>query len=250
MGAAPRSFFLGFGAPRFDPEFCTDLFSGMAQAARDFGLTLAGGDLVRSPVLSLAITVIGEPGPSGRTLGRGPVNPGDVLFVAAESGPRFPLGLAGTGLWAFESFGRDEARIRFPAACAALLRPIPRLAQGTALAAESGVHGLMDLSDGLAADLPRLLAYGRTTPLGADLALDPDRVHPEIFAAAKERGLDPLDAIIACGEDYALLAAVSPDAAGRYSEGAGFWRIGTVADAAGIRINGRPLQAAGFDHFA
>lgn len=97
--------------------------------------------------------------------GAGP-GPEDVIFACGE------IGLARTGLLALENAGtpEDVARVRreYPASCAAHLAPEPRVEFALALAElaeRSGAAvrmGLMDLSDGLARDLPRLLDSRRT----------------------------------------------------------------------------------------
>jgi thiamine-monophosphate kinase len=215
------------------------VLAGMAAATAPFDLPLLGGDLDRGPMVGIAVTVWGRPGPTGRVLTRGSCRPGDVLFAVGG------LGLARVGLAVLEQ-GDPEAALRYPAATAAHLRPTPQVAAGLALAGISGVTAAMDVSDGLARDLPRLLATGT----GAALAIAPDACHPELAAWAGKSGRDPVLELVTGGEDYALLGTVSPDAwplvARTVPEA---WRIGLVTETPGITVNGRPLDARGFDHF-
>jgi len=240
MGGRPLGCVLGLVCPEaVDASFWDGVLAGLAEAAAPCDLPLVGGDLSRGDKIGLAVTLWGRPAQPGRFLTRGPAHPGDVLFAVGR------LGLARAGLFALEREGRAAAA-RFPAAVAAHLRPRPRLEAGTRLAAIPGVTACLDVSDGLARDLPRLLAPGT----GAELAVDRENVHPEAARLAAERNCDPVLELVAGGEDYALLGAVSPDdwptVARTVPEA---WRLGSVRTKPGLRLNGAPLTAQGFDHF-
>jgi thiamine monophosphate kinase len=90
-------------------------------------------------------------------------------------------------------------------------RPTPRLQVGT-LARELGATAMMDLSDGLAADLPKLL---RASGVGAVLDAAQVPAHPAAARWAQAQGIDPVAFAIAGGEDYELLLAASPPVAQR-----------------------------------
>ena len=240
MGAWPIGFTLGLLCPDgLDAAFWEGVMAGMAQAAAPWALPLLGGDLSRGEAVGLAITLWGRAGTSGRFLTRGTTAPGDMLFVVG------PLGLARTGLLALERDGPAAAR-DFPAAVAAHLRPQARVEAGLRLAGIPGVRALLDVSDGLARDLPRLLGPG----CGAALDIAPSAVHPETAALADARGLDAIPELVAGGEDYALLGSVDPGqwplVARTVPEA---WAIGRVVDTPGIVLNGSPLATQGFDHF-
>ena len=114
---------------------------------------------------------------------------------------------------------------------------------------------LMDVSDGLARDLPRMLeASGAKcgVRLGARLHIPMQSLDDEIVRYAALRGVDPLDIFLSGGEDYALLGACAP----------GLWhklhaslpalrQIGQITTDADITCNGRVVNPrGGFDHFA
>ena len=240
MGGRPLGCVLGLVCPEaVDASFWDGVLAGLAEAAAPCDLPLVGGDLSRGDKVGLAVTLWGRPAQSGRFLTRGPAHPGDVLFAVG------PLGLARAGLFVLERDGKAAAA-RFPVAVAAHLHPRPRLEAGTRLAAIPGVTACLDVSDGLARDLPRLLAPGT----GAELAVDRENVHPEAARLAAERNCDPVLELVAGGEDYALLGAVSPDdwptVARTVPEAR---RLGSVRATPGLRLNGAPLTAQGFDHF-
>lgn len=240
MGATPLGFALVLTTPAdADADFWDGVLAGMAGLADALTLPLVGGDLNRGPSVALAVTAWGGAGPCGRFLARGQGRPGDALFLTGEAG------LAAVGLHVLEKDGRD-ALTDWPAATAAHLRPALRVADGLSLAAIPGVRGLMDVSDGLAADLPRFLAPGT----GAQVRLDPAALHPEILRHAAAQGRDPALAAFVGGEDYALLGAAAPAALQDILAAAPHTRvIGMVTAAPGLTLNGRPVSGRGFDHF-
>ncbi|MFR5645060.1 MAG: thiamine-phosphate kinase, partial [Bilophila wadsworthia] len=125
-------------------------------------------------------------GQAEKTLLRGEAQPGDVIFLIGRTG------LARAGLLLLEERGR-AALNEWPIPCEAHLRPAPRLKEGmrlSRLAADwgrgkgdptCGRLGLMDLSDGLARDLPRLVGPG----MGADI--DMPMPHTEILRFMRSR---------------------------------------------------------------
>lgn len=144
---------------------------------------MVGGDLSRADKLHLCLTVFGQ---AEKTLLRGEAQPGDVIFLIGRTG------LARAGLLLLEERGR-AALNEWPIPCEAHLRPAPRLKEGmrlSRLAADWGREkgdptcgrlGLMDLSDGLARDLPRLVGPG----MGADI--DMPMPHTEILRFMRSR---------------------------------------------------------------
>ncbi|BBD09942.1 thiamine-phosphate kinase [Desulfovibrio ferrophilus] len=244
MGCKPLGFSLGLMVPPaaqgLSGDFWNELFQGMAALAALHDLPLTGGDLSQAPMLGLNITIWGEPGPQGRVLQRRRCWPDDVLLTVGR------FGLVRTGLMALEQKG-PQAIEQYPQAVAAHLRPHPRVTEGLELAARRAVRGCMDLSDGLAQDLPRFLGPA----LGAQLDIPKDTLHPETLAWTKKQGLNPVQFAYLGGEDYALLACVAPAEAdvilGAIPDAT---RIGTVTGTPGITLNGNPVPSAGFDHFA
>jgi thiamine-monophosphate kinase len=245
MAAQPLGFALSLALPDdVDDLFLDAMLGGMAALSGRLGMPLVGGDLSRGAALALDVVVFGTPGPSGRLLKRGAAKPGDALLLIGE------IGLARAGLLELEHMACREAAA-WPGAVAAHLRPEPRIEEGLALAQITtpegpAVSGLMDVSDGLARDLPRFLgAYG------AELTLGREDLHPEVAAFFTAHGEDPLEAAVLGGEDYALIAcadpkrlpmvrAVLPQAL----------VIGSVRAEPGLRLNNGQVLRQGFDHFA
>lgn len=237
MGAKPVAFTMDLMAPTsIDDEFWEDFFKSMAGLARQNDISLIGGDICKADKLGVSISIYGVGGSSG-FLRRGNCMPGDVLFTVGD------LGLARAGLMTLEAVGLAGREV-LPAAIMAHLRPKPKVMIGTLLNA-AGVKGLMDVSDGLARDLPRFLG----PELGADLTMRADQLNGNVVAFSDSIGVDPLETAILGGEDYALLGVVSPFEMGKAESVPGFTRIGTVSKTPGIVLNGQPFTATGFDHF-
>jgi len=238
MGAKPVAFTMDLMAPTdLDEKFWNDFFKGMSMLARQNDIALAGGDLSRSDKLGVSISIFGVAGGSGQFLTRGGCKPGDILFTVGD------LGLARAGFMTLEAFGAKGKEI-FPSAILAHLRPKPKVLIGTLLNA-AGIKGLMDVSDGLARDLPRFLG----PDLGADLAISASDLNGNVVAFALGISADPVEVAVLGGEDYALLGAVAPDDIDKASSVPGMTIIGTVTESPGLIVNGKSFEAAGFDHF-
>nr|WP_321514385.1 thiamine-phosphate kinase [uncultured Pseudodesulfovibrio sp.] len=237
MGAKPVAFTMDLMIPsNLDDEFWNDFFKSMGMLARQNDIILAGGDLSRADKLGVSISIFGVAGSTG-FLKRQNCAYGDILFTIGD------IGLARAGLMALEASG-EKAREVLPAAVLAHLRPKPKVMIGTLLNA-AGVKGLMDISDGLAHDLPRFLG----PELGADLTIEANNLNSNVTKFAQTIDVDPVEFAILGGEDYALLGAVSPFEAGKAESVPGFTRIGTVTKTLGLTVNGKPFTTPGFDHF-
>ena len=238
MGAKPVAFTMDLMAPAdLDEEFWNGFFKSMSMLARQSDIALAGGDLSRADKLCVSITIYGVAGGSGEFITRGNCAPGDTLFTIGD------LGLARAGFHTLEAFG-EKGREVFPAAVRAHLRPKPKILIGTLLNA-AGVKSLMDVSDGLARDLPRLLG----PELGADLTIPASDLNGNVLAFSLGVGTDPVETAILGGEDYALLGAASPEILDKVSSVPGFTAVGTVTETPGLIVNGSPFETEGFDHF-
>jgi thiamine-monophosphate kinase len=200
MGAAPGEAYVWLGAPEgMDEQELLEVGEGLAAVAAETGTTVAGGDLTRAPVLSLAVTVTGHAPNPDDFVTRAGARPGDTLVVTGE------LGGAAAGLALLEE------RLDLPSAGALRRRqldPTPRLAAGRALAA-AGATAMIDISDGLAGDAGHV-ALASDALLIIDAEALP--IAPGVDAVATSAGRDPLELATSGGEDYELLAALPPEA--------------------------------------
>ena len=227
MGCAPAWAMLGLSLPRPLDMGWVEAFSlGAAQALRHWGIDLVGGDTTRSPGPRVISFSMG--GRCARPARRAGARPGDLICVSGA------LGEAAAG---FFHGGPGLAWLR---------RPDPPVELGIRLAERGLARAMMDLSDGLSADLPRLCAAS-----GVGALVDPEAL-PR--SAALDGLPDPLGLQVAFGEDYQLLVAVDPDdeAAAQAQAGALGIRlnqIGRFTADPEVRLNGIPWPARRFSHF-
>ena len=151
----------------------------------------------------------------------------------------------------------------WPMACAAHLRPNPHCNAGLVLgrvAFNTRPPALMDISDGLVRDLPRLLglsgelglANGEGSSLGAELTLTEEQIHPEVLRWSAAHNINPYHTMMVGGEDYALLGACAPDLMPSLEAAIPeITTIGTITQKGYITCNETPFSTQdGFDHFA
>lgn len=257
-GAKPSGFSIGLTLTgQEDTAWLEGFCEGMKALTERFDMAISGGDLARSSLLNVCVTAWGElPESLPRGLRRGAAQEGDAIFLVGR------VGLARLGLSVLEEAGNEEdiaaAKEHWPDSCAQHLRPMPLAFEGMKLGLFAIEHslqdrlGLMDLSDGLARDLPRLL-NSRKSGLGADIVLEEGSLHPEIVRHCSRKGMDAAQFAFEGGEDYALLGSCPAEAWTELEAllsgfSVPFSRLGTVRRGA-LSLNGKAASAAGFDHF-
>ena len=87
------------------------------------------------------------------------------------------------------------------------LRPEPRQDEALSLVQGSGVHAMIDLSDGLSTDLGHVLD---ASGVGARVRADRVPIHDDARRASEQGGRSPLDHALHDGEDYELLFTCDP----------------------------------------
>lgn len=284
MGGTPKGFFLSIAFPgpdvasasaedkapqkRLDEAWMDEYIRGLKDIAEQYGVALLGGDTSRSiGPLTLNITIVGTCA-KGTSVKRSSVRPGDLICVSGT------LGDSAAGLKALlENIGTHGAngssKGEVPAIGGALSRlirrhfePQPRVALGQTLAAMPDMGAMMDLSDGLAADLPHILdassqgaSLGHSqAPLGAVVETAKIPLSDDLRAVCSEYGWDPLSLALEGGEDYELLFTCRPDAPlertlRSTASTPAVTVIGRVTDTPGIIWKGSDRSYHGFRHF-
>jgi thiamine-monophosphate kinase len=245
MGALQGEAYVVVAAPSdLEDAALLGIAEGLAEVATRETVTIAGGDLVGSPVLVVSVTVVGYEPEGSRLITRAGANPGDVVAVTGDlGGASAALGLMEGATEPVEGALRDSLLAR-------QLDPRPRLSAGRALAG-AGATAMIDVSDGLGADAGHLARSS-----GCRLEIDLERVPlaEGVIEAAGSEGA-ALELAAGGGEDYELLATLPPDRLATASEavadaGTRLTEIGYVAEGHGVALRlpgGGEIQPRGFD---
>jgi thiamine-monophosphate kinase len=201
MGGAPSFALVTLCLPHdIEPEWLDGLYGGLRTCAEAYGVTVAGGDIVSSPVLTITVALSGVPvafddAGAPLLLRRDAARVGDHIAVSG------PLGGSAGGLNAIR---RGMAKGLISDAGRALMRrhmhPLPRVDAGQA-AVRAGVRCGIDISDGLVQDVGHICA---ASGVGATLRLDALPIDEVSRQAADHLG-DPVERAATGGEDYELV---------------------------------------------
>ena len=198
MGGVGTALLVGLAAPaELRLSWARDLSAGLADEAALVGASVAGGDTVRSDTLLIAVTALGDL--QGRAaVTRSGARPGDIVAYAGE------LGWSACGL---ELLLRDADGPKL--AFARHRSPEPPYEQGPA-AALAGATAMLDISDGLLADLGHI-SEESVVSIDLDPAAFP--IGDQLRETAVQLGVEVLDWVLTGGEDHALAACFPPEAA-------------------------------------
>lgn len=254
-GAVPRWMLVALG---IDDEGAARRFlAALVRAGRRLGVELIGGDTARPTApgrLDASLTVIGELPAGGADLTRDAARPGDRLWVGGPVGES-ALGLDLVRLGARLAKRRASLPEDLPDGLTRVasrvlrrhLEPRPQIDLGLALGRRQPPGAAIDISDGLAADLARLC---RRSGVGCELDERALALRADARRLARHLGREPLDLVLAGGEDYVLLFTLPPDAD---PDRSGCRPIGRIAARPGLRLRRaegtlEPLTASGWDH--
>ncbi len=196
MGGEPRCYLLSLALPDTQTgEWLRKFLKGLRKASRMLGCPIAGGDTTRRKEILINITVIGEVR-RARAILRSGAGPGDAIFVTGR------LGEAQYGLRLLLASSK-----RVSPANKGLRKhfyPEPRLAVGLWLANHGLASAMMDLSDGLSSDLPRLC---EASGVGAHIN---EQALPRVKIEGKNaKNFDAAELALHGGDDYELLFTVA-----------------------------------------
>ncbi len=212
MGATPLAAVITLGVAKHESaRRLKDIYAGLGKIAKKYGVNLVGGETTRAKELFLNVALLGECRGYAPVLRSG-AKAGDLIAVTGRLG----------------GSQSNRAHLLFE----------PRLAEGQWLARKKFATAMMDLSDGLGADLPRLAKASQGS------------FHLEPKSIPRSAGAN-LHAALNDGEDYELLLTVSPARAEKLKKE---WPFDVPLHFIGVMgrrgaKSGFPTGTYGFDHF-
>lgn len=231
MGAVPTALLVGLACPAQTPVATLQgLADGLWAEAGVVGVGVVGGDVASSSQLVVSVTALGS------LEGREPVTragarPGDTVALRGRVG------------WSAAGLAVLSRGFRSPVAMVGAHRvPEPPYAAGPQ-AALAGATSMIDVSDGLLADLGHV---ARASGVRLDLRSAAFEVPARLADVGRALGVDPLHWLLTGGEDHAL-AATFPAAPPQ-----GWTAIGTVGEGpAQVLVDRRPYTGGpeGWEHF-
>ena len=256
-GAVPRWMLVALGID--DEDAARRFLAALVRAGRRYEVELIGGDTARPTTpgrLDASLTVVGEIPADGAALTRDAARPDDRLWIGGPVGES-ALGLDLVRLGARIAGRRANLLEGLPDGLSRVasrvlrrhLEPRPQLDLGLLLGRRSPAGAAIDVSDGLATDAARLC---RRSGVGCELEEGALALRADARRLAHHLGREPLELVLAGGEDYVLLFTLPPDAGLQHP---GCRPIGRITTRPGLklrRVGGtlEPLSAGGWDHLS
>ena len=250
MGGRPEYALVTLTLPDdFEVDDVLAIYKGMSAVGREYGVVIAGGDMVRSTDIAVTVALTGRASESQRgeplALRRDAARAGDIIAVSGS------LGNAAGGL----KLAMEDGSVSPEAATflrRAQLRPHPPVELGQALL-RTGIRCAIDISDGLAQDLRHIC---EASALGAVVRLADIPLSEHLVRTFPD---EALAMAVGGGEDYQLLftgpVGVVDRVRGRFATP--ITVIGSIVEDKERRVrfvdeSGQEVsfETAGWDHFA
>jgi thiamine-monophosphate kinase len=244
-GGTPTAFLVSLAIPpETEVASVQALYKGMMEQAQEFKVALVGGDTSRAEKLFISVTMIGE-AEENKVIYRSGARKGDLIFVTGT------VGDAALGLQQLKQ-GKKEGRL-----IQRHLTPVPRVKEGQAIAYQGLALSMIDISDGLVADLGHIAEQSN---VGAEVRLSQLPLSEQYRKEIVSYSSDPYQLALSGGEDYELLFTSPPAKAQAVAKlaqklGTPITEIGEITDASqGVTIYGKdgkeyPIAQRGHDHF-
>ena len=232
MAALPVAAVATVALPQdFQASQAKEIYRGMREIADEFDCPVVGGDVGSwSGPLAISVTLFGTPAGGRKPISpvlRSGAQPGDAVCVTGRLG----------GAW------RTRRHLTFT----------PRITEAVELASQCEIHAMIDISDGLAADLHHICKESR---IAAEIVAEDIPIHDDAKQIATDRQ-SPLSAALSDGEDYELLFTLAPSDADKLIQdqplGVCVSRIGEILPGEGVRLVGpdgrdEALSPDGWEH--
>ena len=201
MGASPLGITVGLGLPgEVLVSWVEDLYRGITDCLQKYGTVIVGGDLCRSPTITVAITAFGQVDPA-RVVRRATAQPGDAILVTGFHGSS----RAGLELLLHPELGQELSQDDRASLIQAHQYPNPRLDLLPSLP-QTRISG-MDSSDGLADAIVQIC---RASGVGARLDRHKIPIHSALKRWSPEKAMNWA---LYGGEDFELVLCLPQDAA-------------------------------------
>ncbi len=231
MGAIPMSVVVALAFPAtLDATWVAQFSDGIRDECARAGVALVGGDLSRSEFVTICVTAMGEMRGTAPVTRAG-ARPGERVAVCGR------FGWSSAGLMVLQrGFGSPKELVTEH------LCPTVPYGQGR-VAANAGATSMMDVSDGLLADLGHIASASQVS---INVATDAFEITDAISRVSAATGTSPWHFVLAGGEDHGLVATFPEDAV--LPEG--WFTVGSVAEGDGLTVDGEPWEGStGWDHF-
>lgn len=230
MGARPRWMALALTMPAKDEHWLAAFSAGLFEAAAAFDVALVGGDTTRGETVVATVHITGDVAP-GEAILRSGAKPGEAIFVTGTPGD------AAAGLELLQRGEHDADLVgRF-------LRPSARIATGLRLSGRASAA--IDVSDGLFADLSKLL---HASGAGGELLLECLPISDALSARFDESR--SIEFALSGGDDYELCFTARPESVAELPDVTEIGRV-IAGDGIACRRNGRLVEYEnhGYRHF-
>ncbi|HUP98914.1 MAG TPA: thiamine-phosphate kinase [Aeromicrobium sp.] len=232
MGGTATALTVSLGVPGdLAVDWVLQFADGLAAECAVVGAEIAGGDVTASEAIVVAVSAVGQ---AAKAIRRDTAAAGDTIAYAGV------LGLAGAG---FAALSRG---FRSPRAAVDAHRvPTPPYGAGPQAAA-AGATSLIDVSDGLLADLGHI---ARSSGVVVELESDSFPIIEWVGTVAEALGSDPLRFVLTGGDDYALVGSFDADVPEGWTR-IGVARHPALGEEPGVLVDGAPYEGApGHQHF-
>ena len=244
-GGTPTAFLVSLATPaETDMAFVRSLYQGMLEQTQEFKVSLVGGDTSRGEKLLISITLMGE-AEEAKVIYRSGAKKGDHVFVTGA------LGDAALGLQLLKQGKKDGGLVQRH------LAPVPRVREGREIACRGLATAMIDISDGLAADLGHIV---EASSVGAEIRLSCLPLSEDYRKEVAGYNADTYALALTGGEDYELLFTAPEERTAAIQKlaqemGIPITMIGEITDASHemkiYREDGKEyrIEQWGHDHF-